>query len=133
VADSSTWLQRLRAAKADIVPAGGQSIARSPIVLRDARADRRYVRWPKAKLTWNDLLKKSPPSPKSRSVSSIRPAMRRARRPARDERRRTGQWRQRTQTATATLRALAAGSSSYAKRCCASSPRDRCGRRWPVR
>jgi hypothetical protein len=124
VADSSTWLQRLRAAKADIVPAGGQSIARSPIVLAMPEPIAATFGWPKAKLTWNDLLKKFTAESKikigivdpTRDASGLGGllAMSAAAQAS---------GANATQTATATLRALAAGSSSVREEVLRKFPR----------
>jgi hypothetical protein len=56
--DSSTWLQRLRAAgKSDVVPAETPSMARSPVVVATPEPVARTLGWPDAKLGWADLLK----------------------------------------------------------------------------
>src|SRR5439155_9241348 len=56
--DSSTWLQRLRAAgKDEIVPAEAPSVARSPVVVATPEPVARSLGWPAVKLGWADLLK----------------------------------------------------------------------------
>jgi hypothetical protein len=113
VADSSLWLLRLRTAKQDSVPATGQSVAKSPIVLAVPEPIATTLGWPQAKLTWGDLLKKVTADSKLK-VGIVDPV--------RDSSGLSGllamsvaaqaTGAQATQNATAALRALAAGSSS---------------------
>jgi hypothetical protein len=56
IPDSSTWLQRLRAAGPDWVPADTPSIARSPVVLAMPEPVAGILGWPNKKLTFADLL-----------------------------------------------------------------------------
>jgi Ca-activated chloride channel family protein len=56
VPDSSTWLLRLRGAASGFTPANGASIARSPVVVAMPEPVATAIGWPKAKLTWNDLI-----------------------------------------------------------------------------
>lgn len=113
VPDSSVWVQRLRTAKADSVPAGSQSLARSPIVLAAPEPVATTFGWPQAQLTWTDLLKNVTTDPKikvgivdpTRDASGLGGLL--ALSAAAQA---TGA--NATQTATAALRALAAGSSS---------------------
>jgi len=59
IPDSSSWLQRLRAAGPDLAPAGGQSIARSPVVLAVPQpVATSALGWPANKVTWVDLIKR---------------------------------------------------------------------------
>jgi hypothetical protein len=58
IADSSTWLQRLRAGGRDWVPADTPSIARSPVVLAMPQPAAATLGWPNKKLTWADVLNK---------------------------------------------------------------------------
>ncbi len=59
VPDSSSWLERIRAANANIVPAVAQSIAQSPVVLAVPQPlAKQVLGWPDAKVTWAALLKK---------------------------------------------------------------------------
>jgi hypothetical protein len=58
IPDSSTWLQRLRAAGQDLAPASAPPIARSPVVVAMPQPVAGTLGWPQAKLTWNDLLKR---------------------------------------------------------------------------
>jgi hypothetical protein len=58
IPDSGTWLQRLRAAGPDWVPADAPSVARSPVVLAMPEPIAATLGWPAKKLTWNDLLPK---------------------------------------------------------------------------
>jgi hypothetical protein len=58
LADSSTWLQRIRVIGADLVPTEAASVARSPVVLAMPQPIAAQVGWPKAKITWTALLQK---------------------------------------------------------------------------
>jgi hypothetical protein len=59
IPDSSTWLQRIRAVNADLVPADAQSVAQSPVVLAVPQPlAKQQLGWPDAKLTWAALLQK---------------------------------------------------------------------------
>jgi hypothetical protein len=55
IADSSTWLQRLRSQDARWVPGDAPSIARSPVVLAVPEPTATALGWPDRKLTWADL------------------------------------------------------------------------------
>jgi Ca-activated chloride channel homolog len=69
VADSSMWLQRLRALGKDVVPAQAPSIATSPVVLAMPEPVASQLGWPAKKLTWTDLLRKMT------SDSTLRPGI----------------------------------------------------------
>jgi hypothetical protein len=56
VPDSSSWLLRLRGAASGFAPTNGTSIARSPVVVAMPEPVAATVGWPKAKLSWSDLL-----------------------------------------------------------------------------
>jgi hypothetical protein len=58
VADSSTWLQRVRSAAADTVPADATSIAQSPVVLAMPQPVAASLGWPATKPGWGTLLQK---------------------------------------------------------------------------
>jgi Ca-activated chloride channel homolog len=58
IADSSTWLQRLRAAGQGWVPDTAASVARSPVVLAMPEPAAATLGWPGVKLTWPKLLPK---------------------------------------------------------------------------
>jgi hypothetical protein len=59
IPDSSTWLERIRAVKPDLVPADAQSVAQSPVVLAVPQPlAKLQLGWPDAKLTWAALLQK---------------------------------------------------------------------------
>jgi hypothetical protein len=58
VPDSSTWLQRVRAVGADLVPAEAASVAKSPVVLAMPQPVAAALGWPTTKLTWAALLQK---------------------------------------------------------------------------
>jgi hypothetical protein len=58
VADSSTWLERIRTVDSNLLPPGATSIAQSPVVLAMPRPVAAGLGWPKAKLTWSALLQK---------------------------------------------------------------------------
>lgn len=114
VPDSSAWLLRLRTAKAGKVPATGTSVATSPIVVAMPEPIAAQVGWPQAKLTWPDLLKKVTTAGSQLKVGIVDPT--------RDTAGLAGLLSlgaaaqaagpQATETATAALRALVAGSST---------------------
>jgi Ca-activated chloride channel family protein len=56
VPDSTTWLTRLQAAAAGLVPAGGPSLARSAIVVAMPEPVARQLGWPGRRLSYPDLL-----------------------------------------------------------------------------
>nr|BFE76072.1 hypothetical protein GCM10020092_093730 [Actinoplanes digitatis] len=56
IADSSTWLLRLRSEASGFVPTDGKSIAKSPVVVAMPEPIAQQVGWPDKKLTWKDLL-----------------------------------------------------------------------------
>jgi Ca-activated chloride channel homolog len=58
IPDSSSWLQRLRAAGQDLVPASAPAIARSHVVVAMPQPVAGSVGWPQAKVTWIDLLRR---------------------------------------------------------------------------
>jgi hypothetical protein len=59
IPDSSTWLDRIRSVDADLVPAGAQSVAQSPVVLAVPQPlAQQQLGWPDAKVTWAALLEK---------------------------------------------------------------------------
>jgi hypothetical protein len=58
VADSSTWLDRIRTVSSDLVPPQTTSIAQSPVVLAMPAPVAKTLGWPNAKLTWSALLQK---------------------------------------------------------------------------
>lgn len=58
IADSSTWLLRLRSEASGFVPTDGKSIAQSPVVVAMPVPIAQQVGWPDRKLGWSDLLKK---------------------------------------------------------------------------
>jgi Ca-activated chloride channel homolog len=114
VPDSSAWLLRLRTAKAANVPATGTAVATSPIVVAMPEPIAAQVGWPQAKLTWPDLLKKVTTPGSQLKVGIVDPT--------RDTSGLAGLLSlgaaaqaagpQTTETATAALRALVAGSST---------------------
>ena len=57
VADSSTWLLRLKQEAPGFVPTDGKPIAQSPIVVAMPRPAAEAIGWPNRKLGWKDLLK----------------------------------------------------------------------------
>jgi Ca-activated chloride channel family protein len=67
IADSSTWLQRLRAVGADWVPQDAASVARSPVVLAMPQPAATSLGWPGKKLTWAGVLSKLTVGAKLRS------------------------------------------------------------------
>lgn len=113
VPDSSAWLLRLRTAKATNVPAAGPSVATSPIVVAMPEPLATQVGWPKAKLTWPELLKQVTAANSQLKVGIVDPT--------RDTSGLAGLLAigaaaqaagpQATETATAAFRALVAGSS----------------------
>jgi len=58
IADSSTWLQRVRAVANGQLAADAPSIAQSPVVLAMPQPLAKTLGWPDAKLTWAALLQK---------------------------------------------------------------------------
>jgi Ca-activated chloride channel homolog len=58
IADSSTWVQRVRAVGADLLTADAPSVAQSPVVLAMPQPIAQTLGWPNAKLTWAALLQK---------------------------------------------------------------------------
>ncbi|MEU7906698.1 VWA domain-containing protein [Actinoplanes sp. NPDC049118] len=58
IADSSTWLLRLRSEASGFVPTDGKSVAQSPVVIAMPEPIAQQVGWPDKKLTWKDLLQK---------------------------------------------------------------------------
>jgi Ca-activated chloride channel homolog len=64
IPDSSVWLQRLRAISPDLVPQVASSIALSPVVVAMPQPMAQQLGWPKATLTWPQLLSRlSGPTP----------------------------------------------------------------------
>ena len=58
IPDSSTWLQRVRVAGGDLVPAEAVSVAQSPVVLAMPQPIAAALGWPKTKLSWTALLQR---------------------------------------------------------------------------
>ncbi|OJF12058.1 substrate-binding domain-containing protein [Couchioplanes caeruleus] len=58
IADSTTWLLRLRSDASGFRPTDGKSVATSPVVVAMPVPVAQTVGWPDRKLGWNDLLKK---------------------------------------------------------------------------
>ncbi|MEV4706489.1 VWA domain-containing protein [Actinoplanes sp. NPDC049316] len=58
IADSTTWLMRLRSEASGFVPTDGKSIATSPVVVAMPEPVAQSVGWPDRKLGWGDLLKR---------------------------------------------------------------------------
>ncbi|MEV8509380.1 substrate-binding domain-containing protein [Actinoplanes sp. NPDC051475] len=58
IADSTTWLMRLRSEASGFVPTDGKSVATSPVVVAMPKPVAESVGWPYRKLGWNDLLKR---------------------------------------------------------------------------
>ncbi|MET7417976.1 substrate-binding domain-containing protein [Dactylosporangium sp. NPDC005555] len=56
IPDSSIWLQRMRAAREDLVPQAAPSLARSPIVLAVPEPTAKSLGWLENKLTWKQVL-----------------------------------------------------------------------------
>jgi Ca-activated chloride channel family protein len=57
VADSSTWLLRLRSEAPGFTPSDDKPLAQSPVVVAMPEPDAQAVGWPDKKLGWKDLLK----------------------------------------------------------------------------
>jgi Ca-activated chloride channel family protein len=113
VADSSTWLLRLRAAKSDSVPPSAQPVAKSPVVLAMPEPIATTFGWPNTKLNWVTLLTKVTTDPTvkvgvvdpTRDASGLNGLLSMAAVAA-------AAGPNATQTATAVLRELSANSSS---------------------
>jgi len=58
IPDATTWLQRLRSAGVESVPANGTTMASSPVVLAMPEPVARAAGWLDNRPTWGDLLKK---------------------------------------------------------------------------
>jgi Ca-activated chloride channel homolog len=58
IADSSTWVQRVRSVVADLLVADTPSVALSPVVLAMPQPLAASLGWPGTKLTWSALLQK---------------------------------------------------------------------------
>ncbi|MFI5492983.1 substrate-binding domain-containing protein [Actinoplanes sp. NPDC051859] len=58
IADSSTWLMRLRSEASGFQPTDGKSVASSPVVVAMPEAAAKEVGWPDRQLGWSDLSKK---------------------------------------------------------------------------
>ncbi|MEV6598326.1 VWA domain-containing protein [Actinoplanes sp. NPDC051346] len=58
IADSNTWLMRLRSEASGFSPTDGKSVATSPVVVAMPKKIAEGIGWPTRKLGWNDLLKK---------------------------------------------------------------------------
>jgi hypothetical protein len=58
VPDSTSWIERVRTASADLVPAQTTSIARSPVVLAMPAPIAQSLGWPKTPVTWATILQK---------------------------------------------------------------------------
>ncbi|GAA0732278.1 substrate-binding domain-containing protein [Dactylosporangium roseum] len=56
IPDSSMWLQRMRAAREDLVPQATPSLARSPIVLAVPEPTAKSLGWLENKLSWKQVL-----------------------------------------------------------------------------
>ncbi|WP_432833574.1 substrate-binding domain-containing protein [Dactylosporangium sp. CA-092794] len=56
IPDSSMWLQRMRAAREDLVPQNAPSLARSPIVLAVPEPTAKELGWLENKVTWKQVL-----------------------------------------------------------------------------
>jgi von Willebrand factor type A domain-containing protein len=56
IADSSTWLLRLKTEAPGFVPTDGKPVAQSPVVVAMPQPIAEQVGWPNKKLTWKDLL-----------------------------------------------------------------------------
>ncbi|WP_432982090.1 VWA domain-containing protein [Dactylosporangium sp. CA-233914] len=117
VADSSLWLQRVRAVSPQAVPADTKSIAMSPVVLAMPEPIATTFGWPQKNITYADLIGKVAtdqkvkvgivePSRDSTGLSGLLTLAAVAQAAG------GGNTAQATQTATAALRALAAGRSS---------------------
>ncbi|GAA0724214.1 VWA domain-containing protein [Dactylosporangium roseum] len=116
VPDSSLWLQRLKVANPQSVPAGTRSIARSPVLLAMPEPIATTFGWPQTKIGYVDLIKKVSADQKvkvgivdpSRDSTSLGGLLALA---AAAQEAGGGNAAQATQTATAALRALASGRS----------------------
>ncbi|WP_432833216.1 substrate-binding domain-containing protein [Dactylosporangium sp. CA-092794] len=117
VADSSLWLQRLRAASSQTVPSTSKSIAKSPVVLAMPEPIATTFGWPEKKITYTDLIGKVATDQKvkvgivepSRDATGLGGLLTLA---AAAQAAGGGNATQATQVATAALRALAAGRSA---------------------
>ncbi|MFG2038571.1 VWA domain-containing protein [Dactylosporangium sp. NPDC048998] len=117
VADSSLWLQRLRAAGAQGLPETAKSIARSPVVLAMPEPIATTFGWPEKQITYTDLIGKVATDQKvkvgivepSRDATGLGGLLTLA---AAAQAAGGGNPAQATQVATAALRSLAAGRSS---------------------
>ena len=58
IPDSSTWLQRMRLVRDDIVPTGAPSVASSPVVLAMPEPTAKSLGWIDTKLTWATVLQR---------------------------------------------------------------------------
>jgi hypothetical protein len=58
IADSTTWLQRVRAVAPDLLATDAPSVGQSPVVLAMPQPIAQTLGWPNAKLTWSALLQK---------------------------------------------------------------------------
>jgi hypothetical protein len=56
IADSSTWLLRLKSEAPGFVPTDGRSIAQSPVVVGMPQPVAQQIGWPDKRLSWKDLL-----------------------------------------------------------------------------
>src|SRR3954471_20249873 len=56
IADSSTWLLRLKSEAPGFVPTDGKPIAQSPVVVATPQPIAQTLGWPDKKLGWKDLL-----------------------------------------------------------------------------
>ncbi|MGI5246129.1 VWA domain-containing protein [Dactylosporangium sp. CA-139066] len=117
VADSSLWLLRLQAANPQSAPVTPKSIARSPVVLAMPEPIATTFGWPQKKITYTDLIAKVATDQKvkvgivepSRDATGLGGLLTLA---AAAQAAGGGNATQATQTATAALRALAAGRSA---------------------
>ena len=112
IADSTTWLMRLRSEASGFVPTDGKSIASSPVVVAMPEPVAQSVGWPDRKLGWSDLLKRMTTGNSLRTgiVDPMRDAAGLAGLLALGQSAGTGSEGKAQQVAA--LRALAAGSSS---------------------
>ncbi|MEV6927514.1 VWA domain-containing protein [Dactylosporangium sp. NPDC051485] len=117
VADSSLWLQRLRAVNAQGIPQDAKSIAHSPVVLAMPEPIATTFGWPQKKITYPELIGKVATDQKvkvgivepSRDSTGLGGLLTLA---AAAQAAGGGNATQATQVATAALRSLAAGRSS---------------------
>jgi Ca-activated chloride channel family protein len=58
IPDSSTWLQRMRSIRDDMVPSAAVSVARSPVVLAIPEPTAKAMNWYDTKLTWATVLQR---------------------------------------------------------------------------